>query len=298
MTIEEINKYIECFKLNNKIETSEKKPIFLVGAPRSGTTFLYQMITSLFDVEYPTNFIAKFWGNPLFGYILQQELYIKEREDFVSKFKSHHGYSKNSLFEPHEFGYFWGRWFDHSLSHYTNHNENVDKDFVCTVNSLLNFSGKNWLFKNLTLGLKIPLIKKLFPNALFIYVKRNPLLVAQSLYKARIDRFDNDSVWWSLMPKEIKIIKKLSPKEQVVAQEYYISRQIESDLKDYIKNYDYLIVEYESILKKTDAEIEKIGKFLSLTNKNIDIKFDNRSSFIDSGDDFTNYIKKYYGNEK
>ena len=292
MTIKDINIYIEKFKFN-KI-SSEKRPVFIVGAPRSGTTLIYQSLISSFDVEYPTNFIAKFWGNPVFGYTLQQELYKSTREDFISAFNSYHGYSENSILEPHEFGYFWSRWFNDSTSHYTDVDTEVSEELINIIHNLLDISKKDWLFKNLTLGLKIPLIKKLFPNALFIYVKRDCKFIAQSLYKGRIDRFGNDTTWWSLEPKEINDIKKLQPKEQVVAQIHYITKQIEDDLEK-LSDKNYIVIEYNDFLNNSEKELNNIGNFLNLESNKIIINTIKPKNECIRNSDFDKYIKKYKG---
>lgn len=261
MNINLLNKYLE--KFNYEKVTSKHNncsPTFIVGAPRSGSTFLYQLIISIFDFAYPSNFIAKFWGNPLAGYILQDELLGNERKEFISSFKSYHGFTENSFLEPHEFGYFWSRWFDHSENHFSSENEKVDFNLIEILNDLEVVSNKNWVFKNLTLGLKIPLLKKIFPNAKFIYIKRDLYDNALSLYKGRIERFNNDKTWWSLEPKEIKELKKLLPKEQVIAQVYYINKQIEEDLLTINKS-DYITIEYKNLLNCVDTEINKLEVF-------------------------------------
>ena len=140
---------------------TEYFPIFIIGAPRSGTTLIYQSLISALDVGYPSNLIARFWENPLFGYALQNDIY-PDSYNFISSFESIHGYSKNSALEPHEFGYFWSRWFDDSKTHYTSPNTEVNPLLKKEINTLQNLSQKNWIFKNLTLGLKIPLLKKKF----------------------------------------------------------------------------------------------------------------------------------------
>ncbi len=292
MDIQILNKYFENFSIehDSKITCS---PIFIVGAPRSGTTFLYQLIVSMFNVEYPTNFIAKFWGNPVVGYILQSELLANEKEEFVSSFKSHHGFTENELLEPHEFGYFWSRWFDHSKSHYTSCDAKVNKDLIHTIDTLQTISNKNWVFKNLTLGLKIPLIKKLFPNAKFIYIQRDPYDTALSLYKGRIERFGSDEAWWSLEPKEINEIKKLSPKEQVVAQVYYINKQIEEDLHK-LSSDDYLQIDYDLFETNVKGYTAQLKQLLGAEIKNhINIPFKKNTKENQYSDLLKPFVKKY-----
>ena len=278
--------------------TLDLTPYFIIGAPRSGTTLLYQILISFFDIEYPTNFIAKFWGNPIVGYILQSELLVNEKKEFISSFNSHHGFTENELLEPHEFGYFWSRWFDHSKNHYSSSDTKVDKDLVKTINTLQSISKKNWVFKNLTLGLKVPLVKKLFQNAKFIYIQRDPYDTALSLYKGRIERFGNDETWWSLEPKEINEIKKLPPKEQVVAQVYYVNKQIEKDLEA-LKKEDYLCLNYEELTSNCDSTIKSLENFFNVQKNNKVVEVPIKKNKIKKIDkELEQYIEKYFNKEE
>jgi len=291
VTYQNVNEYLKTIPLVEQKKT-DNYPIFIVGAPRSGTTLISQAIISSFDVEYPTNFIAKFWGNPIVGYVLQKEMFDKKRKSFISSFGSTHGYSENSILEPHEFGYFWNRWFNHSSNHYTGIDTIVDNDLIKIINNLLSLSKKNWVFKNLTLGLKIPIIKKLFPTAKFIYIKRNPYDVSVSIYNARINRLKRDDIWWSVIPKEVNNIKKLIPKEQVVAQVYYINNQIENDINKLSKK-DYMTISYENFIDNYDTSLDKIGDFMCQQKKTIAI-LNTKTNYENNDDEITYFVQKYF----
>lgn len=298
-----INQYVSL--LNQQIEkienqTADKKysannayPVFIVGAPRTGTTLIYQYLISKYDVDYPSNLIAKFWNNPLVGYSLQKSLC--PANNYVSNFKSYHGYSENSFLEPHEFGYFWSKWFDHTTSHHTNKSANVDKKLSGTISALLELSKKTWLFKNLTISLKIPLIKSIFPNSKFIIVYRDPLNTAVSLLKGRIIRFRDKSVWWSLKPKEIKDILTLCPEEQVIAQVFYTYMQIVKDIKS-LDPLDKTIVKYEDFCNNPNMLTkEKLKHFGLRTKLDLGQTFQNESENT-LGDKTTDKMLLYYNN--
>ena len=67
----------------------EKYPtLHIIGAPRSGTTLLYQLLTSHLQVGFINNLIASFWKAPVYGIRLSQKLmasYIPS--SYVSGFK-------------------------------------------------------------------------------------------------------------------------------------------------------------------------------------------------------------------
>ena len=76
--------------------------IFIVGAPRSGTTLVSQVLAFAFDLGYINNISATYWNAPAFGVLYGNKL-VKRRE-----FSGKSDYGRTAhLSEPHEFGAFW-----------------------------------------------------------------------------------------------------------------------------------------------------------------------------------------------
>jgi len=84
--------------------------IFIVGAQRSGTTLLMQLMTSFFKLSYPNNFIARYWNVPFIGAVLYNSLSRNLNKKNNIDLHSDLGYT-SGLEGPHEFGYFWKKWF-------------------------------------------------------------------------------------------------------------------------------------------------------------------------------------------
>ena len=275
------------FRENNR----NNYPIFIVGAPRSGSTLVFQAVVSALSISYPTNLIARFWSNPVVGLILQNELFPGS-QDFMSSFNSIHGYSRNFPLEPHEFGYFWSRWFDHSQTHYSGPGTSVDESFKKEISNLMALTCSNWCFKNLTLGLKISLLKQIFPEAKFIIVNRNPHDIATSLLQGRKELFGDVTKWWSLIPKEIKLIKDFCPEEQVVAQIFYTYNQIYSDIKN-ICSTDYIEIEYVKFCNQPNREIYSIAQHFQLSiRQNLPELFSNTPKEPNFG--IQKFVDKYF----
>lgn len=264
-------------------------PLFIVGSPRSGTTLVYQMITHSFDVAYVSNFIARFWGNPLIGVKLQNEIYGDK--EFNSSFISHHGYSKESPLEPHEFGNFWKRWFYEDENDFRDEKFVVSPDFYKTLALMQENTGKKWIFKNLTLSLKIPLLKKIFPQARFIYVKREKSSVMKSLLTGRKERFGSYDHWWSVKPKDYVNIKKLSGIEQVYHQIESINNQIEADLSR-LNSDDFFIFDYEDLLGYQDTLFQQLISWGYHKVKDVPDHFFNSPS-SDKDDKLDNEIRSF-----
>ena len=67
------------------------KTIFIVGAPKSGTTLLTQKLISKFELDYVSNLTARFWKKPSQGIKITKKLFPTERKRKFINFKSNFG---------------------------------------------------------------------------------------------------------------------------------------------------------------------------------------------------------------
>ena len=72
--------------------TEDQTSIHIIGAPRSGTTLLSQLLLSFTQVGYINNLIAAFWNAPLYGIYLSKKLLPKA---YISSFTSDYGATNN-----------------------------------------------------------------------------------------------------------------------------------------------------------------------------------------------------------
>jgi len=80
--------------------------VFVIGAPRSGTTVLAQVLAYCLNGGYICNLAARFWLAPVVGIRLAREIL---GESITPGFRS--DYATTSGAEGiHEFGYFWRYW--------------------------------------------------------------------------------------------------------------------------------------------------------------------------------------------
>ena len=76
--------------IGSKLNNITYQPIFIIGAPRTGSTLLIQSIAKALDVGYLTNLHCKFYGFPsLVEYLLKQ---TSKKRNF--SFYSIHGSTK------------------------------------------------------------------------------------------------------------------------------------------------------------------------------------------------------------
>ena len=62
------NRYIK--KYSNK--PLKHQPVFIIGAPRTGSTILYQTLTNELDILYINNLTCKFNKNIFFWFLVEQ----------------------------------------------------------------------------------------------------------------------------------------------------------------------------------------------------------------------------------
>jgi hypothetical protein len=270
-------------------------PIFIIGAPRSGSTFIYQVFTDFFDVGYISNLHCMFYGvSSTFENIFHP---LNKRKQ--SDYKSSYGRT-NSLKSPCECGPFWYLFFNKNVPYRLTSKKKVT-ELRYSINRLSNSFKKNMVFKNLYNSLRIKQIRRAFPDAVFINIKRDEKDVAVSLLQGRKSNNGNYEDWFSL---EIPIKKKLIEKEphvQVIKQIRYIYDEIEKE-----KSCDplrFIDIDYESFCNEPYKHLKKIDSFLKknkiilkkrIESKNIPNKFTmNKKNTIDKTikHKLTEYIK-------
>lgn len=221
--LQEVNQVVEPLQRDLEAACAESNEplVFILGPPRSSTTLVSQLLYESNGVSVITNLAAKFWMAPAFGLMLSSAL-IPKSDNRVERFKSKRG-TTEGLWEPHEFGYFWSRWFD--VGQETHFLDAADRrrvdvgGLIRAVRSMQAVVGKPIAFKNNTwFSFQADFLAELFPRAIFLSCKRDPFFVAQSIWLQRIDLFGEPSRWWSVRPPDYRDILKLPPLEQVARQ--------------------------------------------------------------------------------
>jgi len=236
------------------------QPIFIIGAPRTGSTILYQTITNQLDVLYIDNLICKFYRNLFFGFCLSDKLFKQKAHN---SFDSDHGNTKG-LHAPSECGGFWYRWFP-SDRHFIDYNDITDammSEIRNEIIAIINYFDKPLVFNNNNMALRIRLLRQIFPGAKFIIADREPLFVSQSLLKARFRFFGGYEKWWSILPENFEEIQKFDFYKQVVYQHYFINKRMYEDLEKLYNEKNYMVIYYQEFSKNKNHTLKNIKKFL------------------------------------
>ena len=252
-------------------------PVFIIGAPRTGSTIFYQVITNYWDIGYINNLECLFYRNIIFGEFLSQKIF---KSKYHNNFKAYHG-ATNGYNSPSECGSFWYRWFP-SDRHFVGVDELTElqkREMRRVVYAMIALKRKPLFFKNMNCGQRIGALSQIFPEALFIYCARNPLYTAQSLLETRKRVYGNYNTWWSIMPKEYHKLQSLRPIEQVVAQIHYIEKQINKDLEKYYSD-KWIKLEYEHFTENPLQQLQAIWSFLETHGIIVNQKSDQQLDFI------------------
>lgn len=225
-------------ELTKKFEKPRYPALFIVGNARSGTTLLYQWLAATGLFAYPSNIISRFYKAPYIGALIHK-IFV-EHDKFgellgnqALGFQSHLGKTKSPV-SPHEFWYFWRRFFAFGESQKLSKEElsSVDgKSFMRELAALENAFDKPVSLKGMILNWNLSYLNDLIPQSIFIHLKRTELYNIHSLYKARKNYFGDINKWYSFKPPEYSFLKDRSVYEQLAGQVFYTNKAIEKELE-------------------------------------------------------------------
>lgn len=240
--------------------------IFVVGAPRSGSTVCSALMARTGALGYVSNFVARFWLAPYLGARIEEALGIRDGQE-VSSFDSDFGVTEG-WGGPHEFGYFWNRWFPFGETHALNaiQSAKVDRDGLKReVAALEAVYERPMFFKSLVCSFQVTLLAEMFPTARFVICRREPLFQAQSLLLGRERILGDRSQWLSLRPKEYSELLFLSCYEQVVAQIHCTLAEVDRQLAP-LEQSRWLELNYEDLCVDPRGQLQAVLELAGVTS--------------------------------
>lgn len=204
--------------------------LFIFGVPRSGTTLLYQLVAFCFDAGYISNVAARFWRVPLVGIRLSEALEVDDHPPFASRAGRTRGATG-----PHEFGYFWSRLFGYEGQQVRPEGAVEDWRWEAIereVGRIHREFGRPVVHKNLTYAFHLPRFRRVFPDAVFLYLERDLADTGLSILATRETLHDDRTRWWSVEPRNGGIRERdLSPEREVAEQIAALRERWEQGLK-------------------------------------------------------------------
>jgi hypothetical protein len=264
-TVRFILKYLNPLNAFERIFIRKNKnvnfqPIFIVGAPRSGTTLLYQLMTYHYRLIYFSNISSVFIKSPILFSFLTKKLF-KPYQD--KKLTSNYGLMKG-IWAPSEAGKIFQYFF------YKKNDERI-KNSIVKLSSVYNAP---FIAKNLRINSQLEYIHHLFPDAIFIYMQRDIQFNAQSLLIGVLEK--NTDIIGNITKDEQRSRVLNSSKNENFEQVVDDIDKIDSSITSFFNtpevngitiNYDDLCSDYEKELSKIE-HLFKDNK-IQLERKNV-----------------------------
>lgn len=232
---------------------------FIVGAPRTGSTLLSQILISAFELGSQYNAVAKYYMAPLYGF--SDLINDKTKDNF--EFKSDLGNTRGVI-NAHEFGYFWQYWLNYKDHHQPSveHLNKVDVvGLQSKLNAITNLLGSDLLIKNqVYINFIIKWLSDHFMNSKFIFIERNEVDIVESILNSRKLQYGSYDYWWSLKPQNYRNWLKIHPIEQVCHQVCYTNVKIKEQLAQ-LDDSRYLSIDYSDLIENFNNTLRSAKSF-------------------------------------
>ncbi|MFH1465757.1 MAG: sulfotransferase [Pseudomonadota bacterium] len=254
-----------------RVRPQRRPPIVLiVGAPRSGTTLLYQLMSRHLEVAYVTNFMARFWMAPVLGQWLN-EVVLRGANPLAGELESAFGVTRGPL-APHEFSWLWRRWVDLEASdHLTRAElEAVDwRPLLDELEAMAAWSGRPLVLKALNhVDYHIEFLAARLPQARFVHIEREPRFVVQSILESRVGRYGDVGAWWSLRPRDWASWRSASPVDQVCHQVRDCLEHVRAGLAT-LPRERRLELSYEELVREPGSELRRLAGFVGCSLRHV-----------------------------
>lgn len=215
-------------------------PIFIIGLPRSGSTLLFQLLTSNYKFSFFSNLATVFYKGPT----LILSLFKKKHQRFsIDEFDSDYGYTKG-FFSPSEAGSIYRNWFAKGT---------IDKERINkTVDSYMKITKAPFIFKNLNASFHVKEITEIFPKAFFILINRDLRFVCQSIYLKTIN---GEGIHIDGLTKE-ELLKSDDPLVTLISNLKKFDSQIKENLKKNTNH--YVQIDYSELCSNPQKVLKSI----------------------------------------
>lgn len=251
------------------------KPIFLIGAPRSGTTVLFEAFSIHKDLAWFSNYFGRFPGCP--------SVSILSRVSDLYFFRGAKNQNNRNNTIMHIFPYptecytFWEKYcgskflFDYLVD--VNADETERKKVLSIIGKVIRYQGKKRFSGKITGPSRIHFLNSIFPDAFFIHIIRDVRAVVSSLMKVSFWPAGDglSKPWWNngLTDEDLNNFKKYnrSPVALAAIQWKRILKIAREESKK-ISDDRYLEVKYEDFVQDPHGIIDEICRFSSLDRSN------------------------------
>lgn len=241
----------------NRYGMPQKPLIFVCGPPRSGTTLLSQVLINNLPLKYFNNLTSWFPRAPLTAIFLFGRWVPDRKVDY----KAFYGKTRY-LSGPNDALYLWDRWVGNDRDTVPDVLlPTADKDmqqFFSAAEDLLNDAIIN---KNNRLNTYAHLVADALPTAVFICLRRNPLMLAQSLLIARKDIVGRVDLPYGISSADRPCALEGDYLDDICQQVLYYECAAEQQ-QQRIGKERFWIIDYEQFCHAPQQVVQKVAKLV------------------------------------
>lgn len=282
------------------------KQVFIIGCPRSGTTFLLNLMASNTRFAW----VSKEMDKQPFAYELAEKLKVFSKFYFGKK--SYFNAGRRGLPTPVEAWNFWNTHFSYFQWHPQfspvprnafpgDSNDEEIQNTRAAVNKICSFAGKDFFLSKYTDYPRVQLIRSAFPEAKFIHIVRDGRAVANS-YKKMIESgtfntAKEEQNWlkaWKPEWQNQYLSKYHSPLAFTIYQWKHFVTEIKEELKVIPQN-DFIEITYEQLIENSEDTTNFILNFLNV-KMDANMRYFLKHKAID--DNNTKWRQQFSENEK
>jgi len=253
---------IESILLDSLNSQFSPRTIFILGAPRTGSTLLYQAMGDIFKLPFLSNFTNQYFSEfPIVGAALQKSL------KFDIKWESKYG-KTNGIFQPSEASAVLSTWFGggHPSQEKSKQIiEGKEEHFLKTLNAIeVLYNQRPLLIKNAWNCFRVKYLAESLPCARFIWIRRDIASAAASDLQARYITKKSAFIWNSATPANWSELKNKQAHEQVVENQFEFNNAMQVSLNRYAHD-RFVEIWYEKFIEFPVKEMKRLAGFLDLS---------------------------------
>ena len=256
--LEELQDYLFA-TLSKQVGLPDVPVVFILGAPRTGSTLFYQLLVRTYDFFYFSNLINDaFSTTPIVGAVLQGQMAAPESIGFHSQ----KGKTKG-LWGPSEASFVFRYWFGGQHPSETFSRRLLPgrrEHFEKTMEAVFALTSSPILTKNAWNCFRVKALTEIFRKVAFIWIRRDLRDSALSDLQCRYDS-GGPTTWNSATTANCEEIRKLPYWEQVVEQQYSYMTAISSSLELHA-NRTHTQIWYEDLCSDPAGELTRIEQCL------------------------------------
>ena len=237
--------------------------VFILGAPRTGSTFFYQLLVAATNFPFISNLVNEFFpSTPIIG--LQMQI-NRPSADPIS-YRSNYGKTEG-LSQPSEGSGPMTFWFGGGVPAQSKSRRVIpsrEEHFLSTIRATNALFNQPLVIKNAWNCFRIEYLASALPDAKFIWIRRNITESAISDLDARISTKGSPLIWNSATPDNYQALCEMHYTAQVVENQYEFNNAVCDQLRS-LEPERYTEVWYEDICGNAKGSVKHVCKTLGLS---------------------------------